>query len=380
MKKICIVTGSRSEYGLLRTTLFKIQESKKFKIQIIATGMHLSAEYGMTVQEILDDGFIVDKRVETILSSDTAVGVVKSVGLGVISFAETLDELRPDLIMVLGDRYEILPAVVAALFLKVPIAHIHGGESTLGSIDDSIRHSISKMSHLHFVAAEEYRNKLIAMGESKSRIHVVGGLGLDAIYEEELIQKKDLEKIYKIKFADKNLLITYHPSTLEDEEYPGKNFLQLLMALKQFKGINFYFTSPNADEGSRKLIEMLDDFQRKNKNVYVFKSIGHKAYLSFIQYVDGVVGNSSSGLIEVPSFKKGTVNIGKRQFGRLEASSVINCNPNCDEIYDAILNLYKPTFLKKLKNTINPYGAGGAGVKIVNTLINTDFSKLLSKN
>uniref|UniRef100_UPI004048194C UDP-N-acetylglucosamine 2-epimerase n=1 Tax=Polynucleobacter sp. TaxID=2029855 RepID=UPI004048194C len=378
MKKICVVTGSRADYGLLRLMMEGIRTSSKLDLQLIATGMHLSAEFGLTINTIKDDGFYIDRKVEMLLSSDTSVGVTKSMGVGLIGFADALAELSPDLLLVLGDRFEIFVAATAAMVARIPIAHLHGGELTEGAFDDAIRHSITKMSHLHFVAAEEYRKRVIQLGEQSNKVFLTGGLGIDNILNIKLLERNELEQVLGIKLCERSLLITFHPVTLESNA-SSTQLEEILSALEILKDTTLLFTMPNADVEGRDLINKIQEFCLSHSNAYVYKSLGQLNYLSCIKQVDGVVGNSSSGLIEVPSFYKGTINIGDRQKGRLRASSVIDCEPNRLSIANAIATLYSVEFQLGLKEVSNPYGSGGASQAIVKILEDQDFDELLKK-
>ena len=338
-KKICVITGTRADYGLLRWVIDGLDKSNKLKLQLIVTGMHLSPEYGMTINEIKKDGYKVTKILEMLLSSDTPSGISKSIGLGIIGFADIFHSLKPDLIVVLGDRYEILSACIAAMTARIPIAHLHGGETTEGVIDEAIRHSITKMSHLHFVATNEYKKRVIQLGEDPEHIFQVGGLGIDNIKNLNLLDKKELERTLNFKFAEKNLLVTFHPETLQKMK-SGIQLNALLNALKTQSDSKIIFTMPNADTESRILASKIRNFCDKSPNTKLFTSLGQLKYLSCLQYVDAVIGNSSSGLIEMPSFKKATINIGERQKGRISAQSVINCK--ADKI--AIIKALKKVF------------------------------------
>jgi GDP/UDP-N,N'-diacetylbacillosamine 2-epimerase (hydrolysing) len=329
--------------------------------------MHLSPEFGLTYKAIEHDGFHIDRKVEMLTSSDTPVGIAKSMGLGMIGFADALHELQPDLIVVLGDRFEIFSAVSAALVARIPVAHLHGGETTEGAFDEALRHSITKMSHLHFVAAEPYRQRVIQLGEQPDHVFLVGGLGIDNIKRLQLLDRTALETSLDFKLGVKNLLITFHPVTLETAT-AANQMQELLAALAQLKDTQLIFTLPNADTDGRALIEMVQNFVKQHPNARAYDSLGQLRYLSCILHVDGVVGNSSSGLAEVPSFKKGTINIGDRQRGRLQAESVINCEPTRENITTALVQLYSADFQTSLHKVINPYGEGGASKKVVNTL------------
>jgi GDP/UDP-N,N'-diacetylbacillosamine 2-epimerase (hydrolysing) len=378
MKKICVVTGSRAEYGLLHLVMDAIQKSGELELQLIATGMHLSPEFGLTYREIEKDGFQIDIKVEMLLSSDTPTGIAKSMGLGMIGFADAFNELKPGLLLVLGDRYEIFVAVSAATIARIPIAHLHGGETTEGAFDEAFRHSITKMSHLHFVAAEEYRKRVIQLGEHPERVFQVGGLGVDNIYKLKLLEQKELETSLNFEFGQKNLLVTFHSVTLETST-SARQLEELLNALDKLKDTHLIFTMPNSDTEGRVLFKIINDFVVKHPNTKYFTSLGKLRYLSCIKQVDGVIGNSSSGLAEVPSFKTGSINIGDRQKGRLKAESVIDCEPNKTSISKALAQLYSPEFQAKLTKVKNPYGSGGASDAIVEILKDVSLDGILKK-
>lgn len=379
MKKICVVTGTRAEYGLLYWLLKEIEADKDLELQLIATGMHLSPEFGLTYQTI-EKEFKINKKIEMLLSSDTSVGISKSMGLAQISFAESYDELKPDIVIVLGDRYEIFSATSAAMIARIPIAHIHGGEKTEGAFDESIRHSITKMSHLHFTATEEYKNRVIQLGEHPSRVSNVGGMGIENIKRLKLLSKDEFEKSIEFKLNIKNILVTFHPVTLENST-AKEQFQQLLDAIDELEDTNIIFTKANSDTDGRVINQMIDEYVTKNSHKsIVFTSLGQLRYLSALQYVDAVVGNSSSGLAEIPSFKIGTINIGDRQKGRIKASSVIDCEPSKDSILKSFEKLYSKEFQETLKTTINPYGDGYASKKIVEILKNVNLKNILKKS
>lgn len=377
-RKICIITGTRAEYGLLRWVMQGIKDDQDLTLQIIVTGMHLSPEFGLTYRQIEQDGFQIDRKVEMLTSSDTAVGIAKSMGLGLIGMADALNELKPDLIVVLGDRYEIFAAVAASLATCIPIAHLHGGETTEGAFDEALRHSITKMSHLHFVAAEEYRQRVIQLGEHPERVFLVGGLGIDSIKHLKLLGRTELEDSLGIKLASKNLLVTFHPVTLETAT-AADQMAELLMALAELKETQLIFTLPNADTDGRIMARMIAQFVEQHSNACAYTSLGQLRYLSCIAHVDGVVGNSSSGLLEAPSFRKGTINIGDRQRGRLQATSVINCEPTNKSIAAAVEKLYSADFQQGLSFVRNPYGEGGASEKIVETIKHHSISGIAKK-
>ena len=324
-RKICVVTGSRAEYGLLKPLMEEIKRDGGLKLQLIVTGMHLSPEFGLTYREVEKDGFVVDEKIEIILSSDTPVGISKSMGLAMIGFVEAYERLRPGLIVILGDRFEIFSVASAALISRIPIAHMCGGEITEGVFDDAMRHSITKMSHLHFASTEEYRRRVIQLGESPDRVFNVGAVSLDNIKRLDFLSKKELEKELNFIFNRHNLLITFHPVTLENNT-SKKQFQNLLAVLDELKDTNLIFTKANADTGGRVINKIIDEYVSKNSHKAIaFISMGQLKYLSTMKFVDAVVGNSSSGIVEAPAFKIATVNIGDMQKGRMRAEIVINC-------------------------------------------------------
>jgi GDP/UDP-N,N'-diacetylbacillosamine 2-epimerase (hydrolysing) len=377
-RKICVVTGSRADYGLLRLVMQRIKDDPELILQVVATGMHLSPIFGLTYKEIEADGFNIDSKIETLSSLDCPIGLADSMSKGLVGCANAFSQLQPDVIVVLGDRFEIFVAAAAALVAKIPVAHLHGGETTVGAFDEAFRHSITKMSHLHFVAAEEYRKRVIQLGENPKYVFLVGGLGVDGIHEVSLLSKEELESSLGFKFKSKSLLITFHPVTLEDDTAETQ-MKELLSALSDLTDTTLIFTMPNADTGGLALIKMIEQFVESHQNAHSFTSLGQQRYLSCIVQVDGVVGNSSSGLAEVPSFKKGTINIGARQLGRLQASSVINCLPERQQIRAAIKTLYSQDFTASLAETSNPYGEGGASDKIIDSLRSVDLSGIIQK-
>lgn len=379
LRKICVVTGTRAEYGLLRLLMKGIQDSVLLDLQLIVTGMHLSQEFGLTVQDIEADGFRIDRKVEMLLSSDSPVGITKSMGLAMIGFADALAELGPDVLLVVGDRFETFAAASSALIARIPVAHCHGGELTEAAFDDALRHSITKMSDLHFVAAEEYRERVIQMGEPPDRVFPVGGLGVDAIKRIQLLSREELEISLDFKLGPTNLLVTFHPVTLEPNT-SAKYMGELLAALDELIDTHLIFTMPNADTDSRVLIRMVEEFCSKRSHTKAFTSLGQLRYFSCIHHCDGVVGNSSSGLLEAPSFKRGTVNIGDRQKGRLRAASVIDCEPSKKAIREALIKLRQMKLIVDTKHFINPYGDGDASRAILNELEqpSVDLSKTKS--
>lgn len=378
-RKICVITGTRAEYGLLYLLMKEIQDDTSLQLQIIATGMHLSPEFGLTYKEI-EKEFKIDKKIEMLLSSDTPVGISKSMGLAQISFADAYEELQPDIIVVLGDRYEIFSAVSAAMVCRIPVAHLHGGETTEGAFDESIRHSITKMSHLHFPCTDEYRNRVVQLGESPERVFNFGATGIDNIKKLSLLDKTAFEESINFKLNKKNILVTFHPVTLENST-SKEQFQVLLDAIDKLKDTNIIFTKANSDTDGRIINQMIDDYVAKNTDKSVgFTSLGQIRYLSALQFVDAVVGNSSSGIIEAPSFKMGTINIGDRQKGRTITTSIIDCKPDKADIDSAFAKLYSDEFQSDLKNTHSPYGNGNAVKQIYNVLKTYNLTGLLKKS
>jgi len=377
-RKICVVTGTRAEYGLLYWLMKEIEADDTLELQLVVTGMHLSPEFGLTYKTIEKD-FKIDKKVEMLLSSDTSIGISKSMGLAQISFAEAYEELQPDILVVLGDRYEIFSAATAAMIARIPIAHLHGGETTEGAFDESIRHSITKMSHLHFTATDEYKNRVIQLGEHPSRVFNVGGMGIENIKRLKLLTKKEFEESIDFKLNKKNILVTFHPVTLENST-AKEQFQELLNAIDRLEDTNIIFTKANSDTDGRVINSMIDKYVTKNSDKSIgFTSLGQLRYLSALQYIDAMVGNSSSGLAEAPSFKIGTINIGDRQKGRIMADSVINCKSDKESILNAFRKLYSDDFSETLKLSVNPYGNGCASLKIIEELKKIDLENILKK-
>ncbi|MBC5631267.1 UDP-N-acetylglucosamine 2-epimerase [Parabacteroides hominis] len=380
MRKICVITGSRAEYGLLSGLMKQIDESEDLKLQIIATNMHLSPEFGLTYKEIEKDGFVIDKRVEMLLSSDTSNATAKSVGLGMIGFADAYEDLRPDLIVVLGDRYEILAAVSTALFFKIPVAHLHGGEITEGAYDDAIRHAITKMSHLHFTSTEEYRKRVIQLGESPDRVFNVGAIGVENIKRGSFLSKEELENSLDFKLGDKSLLVTFHPVTLETctAREQCDNLLEVLAKHPEYR---ILFTLPNSDTDGRVIIDCIKDFVAKNEDrAIAFKSLGKLRYLSALKYVSAAIGNSSSGILEVPSFGIPTLDIGDRQKGRLAAKSVVHCGTSTEEIEQGFRLIFSEAIQSASKLRSNPYEKEGTTDMIVSQLKTYPLEDLIQKS
>ena len=378
-KKVFIVTGTRAEFGLLKHLIYEMNNSTYFNLELLVTGTHLSINHGETVKEIIADGISINHQVDLKITKDKPYDISKATSNGIRKFSKIYENYKPDLLIVLGDRYEILSAVIPACFSNIPIAHIHGGERTEGLIDESIRHAITKFSHIHFVANEEYRKRVIQMGENPSRVFNVGGLGVDAISRIKFLDSKTIENDLNIKFKKNKFLITYHPVTL-DPEASVKGIKELLKSLRHFHDCTFIFTMPNADTNSMPLLALINEFVENSKNAFFFKSLGQIRYLSLLKICDGVIGNSSSGLLEMPFFKKATINIGDRQKGRLKAESVVDCEPYEKSITEAIKKTQSQKFLRNLKYVKCPYGDPGAVNKILKILISIDFDNLLKKS
>ena len=375
MKKICFISGSRADFGLLKSLMQYIQKDKNFLFQLLVTGSHLSKNFGFTYKEILKCGFKINGYINIKIKGDEPNDICKSTSIAVDLFSKKFKKIKPDIIVLLGDRYEIFAACSSALIHRIPVCHLHGGELTRGAFDNALRHSITKMSHIHLVANKKYAQRIKQLGENPKNIFTVGGFGVDQIKKTILLNKKELEKKIKFKFGKKNLLVTYHPVTLEDNT-SKKQITELLKALDQFKDTKIIFTKTNADTNGKIINTMIEKFVKKNKSrCCSFKSMGIVNYLSTLNIVDGVVGNSSSGLSEVPSFKKATINLGNRQKGRLMAASVINSKIETSAIISSIKKIYTKSFKKKLKKTLNPYSGKNVSNKMLKILNNYDFSK-----
>lgn len=365
MRKICVITGTRAEFGLLRPLIELIAKDKDLQLQLIATGMHLSPEFGYTLDEIITAGFIVDKKVECLLSSDTSVGVSKTIALAISGFADAFEALQPDLVVVLGDRTEILGVVIAAGMANIPIAHLYGGETTEGAYDEAIRHSITKFSHLHFTSTEVYRKRVIQLGEHPDMVFNVGAIGLDSIKNLELFDTEGFEKSINFKLKKKNVLITYHPVTLE-KEASIQTFENILTAVEELGDVGLIFTHANSDKNGRIINKMIAEYVEAHMDKSVaFKSLGQLRYLSALQFVDFVIGNSSSGMTEVPAFHIPTINIGDRQKGRINCESVINSTHTLEDIRKSITFALNKQFREKIQQQEMLYGNGTAAEKIL---------------
>lgn len=378
MRKICVVTSTRAEYGLLYWLLKEIEADSELELQLIVTGMHLSPEFGLTYKEI-EKEFKIDKKIEILGFSHSKLDICTEVAKVYEKFAPAFSELKPDILVLLGDRYEIFGVAGVASIMQIPIAHIHGGETTQGAFDEAFRHSITKMSHIHFAATREYANRIIQLGEEPSRVFNVGGPGIENIKKLNLLNKDEFEKSINFKLAKKNILITFHPVTLENGS-AKEQFSELLKAIDELEDTNFIFTKANSDIDGDVINKMIDEYVSKNpQKAVTFASLGQLRYLSAIKFVDIVLGNSSSGLSEVPSFKKATINIGDRQKGRTKASSVIDISPIKEEILAAIKKVYSKEFEQVLKDTTNPYDGGNPSKKMVKILKEIELEGILKK-
>lgn len=368
MKKIAIVTGTRAEYGLLRPVIEKVKQSERLALSLVVTGMHLSSEFGMTYREIEEDGYPIAAKIEMLLSSDTTVGVTKSMGVELIGFADYFEAQRPDMVILLGDRYEILVAAAAAMIARIPIAHIGGGELTEGAVDEAIRHSVTKMSHLHFTATQAYRDRVIQLGEQPEHVYHVGALGVECAKSLSLMDRESLEASLSLTFDRPTIMVTFHPVTLEDMT-AEEQFGNILQVIDRRKELQIIFTKANADPNGRIINRMIEDFSAQNADrCTAFTSLGQLRYLSALQFCDVVLGNSSSGIVEAPSFGIPTVNIGDRQRGRVSADSVIHCGNGAAEIESALTKALSPQFIKTVKCVKNPYEGSNTSERIVSVI------------
>lgn len=378
--KVCIATGTRAEYGLLKPLIEKISADEDFTLQLLVTGAHLSPEFGLTYRQIEADGYKIDAKVEMLLSSDTAEGITKSMGLGMIGYSDAFKRLKPDLLVILGDRFEMLAVASTALIYMIPIAHIHGGELTEGAYDDAIRHSITKMSALHFTSTETYRRRVIQLGENPDRVYNVGAIGLDNFMSLKLLSKNELERNLKISFKKFNYLVGFHPETLSNYSVE-EQFNELLLAIDSQDDSFFIFTKANADTGGRIINQMMENYVNKHPSkAALFSSLGTLRYLSLMKQVTAVVGNSSSGIIESPSAPTATVNIGDRQKGRIQVNSVVNCEADKDEIIKSFTIVKDSEFRAKINKSANPYGDGTASDTIMKVLKQISPNKLRQKS
>lgn len=366
-KKVCVLTATRAEYGLLKPVIRKLRTNESLDVRIVVTGAHLSPEFGLTYQEIEQDGIPIDRKIEILLSSDTPSSISKSMGLALLGFADYLSELQPDLLVVLGDRFETLAVCCAAMNQRIPIAHLYGGETTEGAVDEACRHAITKLSYIHFTSTEQYRKRVIQLGEDPSRVFNVGALGIENILKESLLSKEELEKSLDFQLGKQYIVVTYHPVTLETES-SEVGFKALLKALDTFPGLGILFTKANADTDGRIINNLMDIYTLCHPNTIGVASLGMKRYLSAVKHSVAVVGNSSSGIIEVPSLHIPTVDIGDRQKGRLMAGSIIHCIPTAEAIQKALLHALSPEFNKRVQAVVNPYDGGDVSSRIVHVL------------
>ncbi len=367
MKNVCVVTTTRADYGALKNTMRAIDNDDNLNLITVVTGTHLMESYGKTVNEIVDDGFDIDHTIDIDFTSKSTKDISLIVGQLSIKFAELYADIKPDLLLVLGDRFELIPICFCAVNENIPIAHISGGEVTAGAIDDCVRHCVTKMSYIHFPGCEEYRKRIIQLGENPERVYNFGDVGVENIYKEEVLTKQELEESIGIQLDKPYYSVTFHPVTLE-YLHIEEQMEQLLKAIHTFPEFDFIITKANADIGGSIINDMIDNFVKTNDNCYAFSSLGIRRYLSLLKYSSGIIGNSSSGIIEAPCFDIPTINIGNRQKGRLQAESIINCEPTTEEIVSAIKLSYTDEFKKKLHNVENPYGKGDTSANIVKTI------------
>lgn len=379
-RRICIVTGTRAEYGLLRWLMEEVRGDPELELRILATGMHLSPEFGLTYREIEEDGFEISERVEMLLSSDSPVGIAKSIGIGTIGFADAFQRLEPDIVVVLGDRFEVLAAAQAAMVARIPLAHLYGGETTEGVIDEPIRHAVTKMSHFHFVTTDAYRRRIIQLGEDPGRVFNYGAPGLDALERIELMTPEELEEELGFELGSPTFVVTYHPVTL-DRADPAERFEEVLEALDQFPEARVVFTKTNADTHGRSINRMIERYSEQHPDrCAVFVSLGQRRYLSLLREADVVIGNSSSGLLEAPLLETPTVNIGPRQQGRVRAASVLDCAEDREEIVDAVRETQSQKFRAKASRADFPYGESGASRRIKEKLKQVALDDVLMKS
>lgn len=377
--RICVATGTRAEYGLLKPLIDELKKYSNIQVQLLVTGTHLSPEFGLTYTQIERDEFIIDSKVEMLLSSDTAEGITKSMGLGMIGFSQELQKLKPDLLVILGDRFEMLSLASTALIFKIPIAHLHGGEITEGAYDDAIRHAITKLSHLHFTSTETYKNRVIQLGEHPETVFNVGAIGIDNVQKMKLLSRTELENELQISFGKWNYIVAFHPETLKDETVELQ-FMKLLSAIDRMEDSFFIFTKANADTGGRIINELMGDFVKQNSTrAVLFDSLGSLRYLSVVHNCTALVGNSSSGILEAPALDTPSINIGDRQKGRIMGASVLSCSSNTEEILKLMKRVQDNSFIANLFDAENPYGIGVASEKIARVLNDLDVNDLGAK-
>ncbi|MDY2637148.1 MAG: UDP-N-acetylglucosamine 2-epimerase [Phascolarctobacterium sp.] len=373
MKKISVVTATRAEYGLLKNFIIALKKEANIEVEVVVTGAHLSEGYGSTYREIEKDGIIINKKIDILVDGTSSVAASKSMGLAIIGFAEYFDESKPDAVLLLGDRYEMLAVACAAMNSRVPIFHLHGGETTEGAIDEAIRHAITKMSYLHFTSTDAYRRRVIQLGEAPERVFNVGAVGVENVLKEPKLTKGELGNSIDMKLDSPYAVVTFHPVTLEGNvEAQCNELLKAVIAFPQYK---FIITGANADDGGSMINSLFAEFASKHDNVYFTLSLGLKRYLSVLKYASFVLGNSSSGIIEVPSFGIPTINIGNRQKGRIQADSIINVGTDTKEIVDAINLAMSDDFKRIARRTVNPYGDGNTVSKTVSVIKDQLFNQ-----
>ncbi|MDD6573032.1 MAG: UDP-N-acetylglucosamine 2-epimerase [Thermoflexaceae bacterium] len=379
MKKIIIITSTRAEYGLLSPVIKKLKKCSDIEICVAATGTHLSAEYGMTVREIENDGVCVDAKIDILCESDRPSGISKTMANALERFSNYFEESQPDAIMILGDRYEMLAIASAALNARIPIIHIHGGEATEGAADEYIRNAITKLSYLHFASTETYRKRIIQMGEHPDRVHNVGALGVENCLNVDLYSREELTADLQCDLS-RYAVLTFHPVTMEN--YTAQEQIKTLMeVVSQYSDITFICTKANSDQGGKIINECITEYANTYSNIRLYDSLGMRRYLSAVKYAEFVIGNSSSGIIEVPSFGVATVNIGDRQRGRIQAESIVNCEPRYESIKNAMTQVLRSDFRERISTVVNPYEQAGTSdriVKITENFLrnnNRDFKK-----
>ena len=374
--KITVFTSTRAEYGLLYWLMNDINEDKMLTLQLLVSGSHLSPEFGQTYTQILDDGFHIDEKIEMLVSSNTPIGTAKSMGLGISGYADALERLSPDMIVILGDRYEALAVAQTSLIMGVPILHLHGGEVSEGSNDDAFRHAITKLSNLHATSTDSYRKRVIQLGESPDRVVNVGAMGLDYLQRGNFLNRNELSASLKFDLSKPFFVVTYHPVTLGDED-PVSACQALIDTLELFQSHQVIFTYPNADDGGREIIPLIESYALNNPDrVLALPSLGQVRYLSAVKYADAVIGNSSSGIIEAPSLNVPTVNVGIRQQGRLAAKSVLHCSTALDDIFETITLAVSRNYKKEDEKISNPYNQGNASLNVIEMIKSFDFSRM----
>jgi GDP/UDP-N,N'-diacetylbacillosamine 2-epimerase (hydrolysing) len=376
--KISILTSTRADFGLLKNLIHELKKNKKFSISVIASGSHYAKKYGETYKEIVKNKININEKIVFKSILDNEYGISKTFAQCVEKSTKILKKISPDLFIVLGDRYEVLASVISANILQIPVGHIHGGELTYGSADDGYRHSITKMSHIHFTAHKIYKDRVIQLGENPKKTFVVGGLGVDSLKKTKLLSRKDLEKKFNIKFKKKNYLVCFHPETSKKNS-PKRQINEILSALKKIKETCIFFTMPGADLGNSLIEKEIKKFTSLNKNCFFYKSLGQVNYFSFLNQMNAIIGNSSSGILEMPYFRKATINLGDRQLGRLHSKSIINIPIRRKDILNSLKKIYSPSFKSMIKKEKSPYGNGGASVRIVEILKKIKTDNLFQK-